>query len=86
MNEEYTNMKDIARHFRNATSHTVGRELRDAGYRGEDRKPTPKAFGERFAIAKRDPEHPTWIAYLWSTTKVGQLLEDFGWVRVSDDE
>jgi len=82
---EYMNMRDIGKPF-GLSPTKVGRELRDCGYRGEDRKPTRKAYAEGMAVVKRDAEHPEWIAYLWHRDKVTELLEDFGFRRVVNDE
>jgi len=86
MDTNFVNMREIARHLVDATSHKVGRELKDAGYRGDDGRPTKKAFGEGFAMLRRDADHPEWVAVVWNKAKVCQLLEDFGWARVKSDE
>ena len=84
MHEDFANMKTIGKLF-GKTSHQVGRELRDAGYRDQDGKATKKALGEGFAMLQRNAEHREWIAVVWNKAKVCQLLEDFGWVKVSDE-
>ncbi len=86
MNEEtnFVNMQTIGKVF-GKTSHQVGRELTDFGYRGPDRRPTTKALGTDMAVIRRDQDHPQWVSVLWSKAKVCQLLEDFGWRKVLDD-
>ena len=79
-NEEYCNMKTIGQLY-GLSSHKVGRELRDCGYR-QDGKPTKKAYSEGMAVVRHDPEHPEWISYLWHRAKVTELLEDFGFRKV----
>jgi len=82
--QEYVNMKTIGQLF-GKTSHQVGKELTECGYR-EDGKPTRRAFGERFVVVRHDPEHSEWIAYVWHRAKVCELLEDFGWKRTVENE
>ena len=38
------------------------------------------------ALLKRDAEHPEWVSVVWNKAKVCELLEDFGWKKVVDDE
>lgn len=87
MNEnEYTNMKEIARLFVGATSHKIGRELRDCGFRDQNGRATQKALGSGMAMLRRDPEHPAWVSVAWNRAKVCELLDDFGWVRAVNGE
>jgi hypothetical protein len=81
---DYMNMRDIGKPF-GLSPTKVGRELTECGYR-ENGKPTKKAFGEGMAVVNRDAAHPEWISYLWHRAKVTELLEDFGWRKVAEDE
>ncbi len=82
--DEYTNMKTIGTLY-NRTSHQVGRELRDCGYRDHGGKATQKALGSGMARLHRDADHPEWVAVLWHRAKVSELLEAFGWERTEHD-
>jgi hypothetical protein len=82
---EYLNMRDIGKMF-GLSSHAVGKELRDCGYRDHTRKPTRKAFGEGMVREHWDGEHPEWVAYVWNVRKVAELLEDFGHKKVVNDD
>ena len=83
MNEEYTNMKSIGQLY-GRTSHQVGKELTECGYR-ENGKPTRRAYSEGMVLMKRDAEHPEWTAFVWNKTQVCELLEAFGWKKVSNE-
>lgn len=83
MENDYRNMRDIGKMY-GKTSHQVGRELRDSGYRTPDGKATRRALAEGMARLQRDAEHPEWIACLWNVPKVAALLEAYGWKKVSD--
>jgi len=81
---DYVNMKEIGKLY-GRTSHQVGRELKELGYRSSDGKATMKAFGEKMALLQRDGDHPEWVCVLWNKAKLCELLEDFGWKRVVQD-
>jgi hypothetical protein len=81
MEHEYRNMRDIGKMY-GKSSHQVGRELRDSGYRTPDGKPTKRALAEGMAILQRNPENPEWIACAWNVAKVTYLLEAYGWKKV----
>ena len=84
MNEEYANMQTIGKLY-GKTSHQVGRELRECGYRDQDGRATQKALGSGMAILRRDAEHPQWVSVAWNKAKVCELLQDFGWARVQNN-
>ena len=85
MNEDtFVNMTTIGKLY-GKTSHAVGRELQECGFR-EGKRATQKALGSRMAVIRRDPQHPTWISVLWNKAKVCELLEDFGWRRLNEEK
>jgi len=81
---EFMNMKQIGKLY-GKTSHQVGRELKELGYRSTDGKATKRALSENMAVLQRDAEHPQWVCVMWNKAKVCELLEDFGWKRIADD-
>ncbi len=86
MNEEkYANMKMIGQIY-GRTSHQVGRELKELGYRSSDGKATKRALNEGMAVLKRDVENPQWVCVLWHRAKLCELLEIFGWKRTVDND
>jgi hypothetical protein len=44
MNDEYVTMRDIRKAY-GISSHKVGKELKDSGYRDHGGQPTKKAYG-----------------------------------------
>jgi hypothetical protein len=84
-NEEYLNMKSIGKLY-GKSSHQVGRELRECGYRDEKKgRPTQMALASKMAVMRRDSEHPEWVSVVWNVKQVCELLEAFGWKRVSNE-
>ncbi len=84
MENEYVCMRDIGR-FYAVSSHKVGRELKELGYRSNDGKPTRRAIVEKIVreIPVKDmPERKQWV---WHKARVMELLEVFGWERAAND-
>jgi hypothetical protein len=81
----YERMRDIGKLY-GISSHKVGKELKDLGYRDESGKPTQMARGLGLVREVYDGEHPEWLSFIWNVAKVSELLEDFGYRRVEVDE
>jgi hypothetical protein len=85
MANEFCTMREIATGYENCTSHKVGKELKELGYRDENGRPTRKAFAEGMVQQRHDPNRAQFYIWAWNKAKVCQLLEDFGWKRVTND-
>ena len=78
MNEEvYKTMREIGKEF-NATSHEVGRWLKNQGLRLEYGEPSPEAKRDGW-IKKVDSTQPGTYFYLWNYTKVKELFDIMGY-------
>jgi hypothetical protein len=81
MNNEYWTMKEIAALYQGCTSHKVGKELKELGYRTPDGRPSQRAFGEGIVQQRHDSNRPEFYVWAWNSAKVCDLLESFGWQR-----
>ncbi len=84
MSNEFGTMKEIAAQYEGCTSHKVGRELKELGYRDDDGRPTRKAFAERMVEQRFASDRPVYL-WAWNKNKVANLLETFGWQKVAND-
>ena len=85
MSTEFWTMREIARLYEGCTSHKVGKELKELGYREENGRPTRKAFAENMVAQRHDANRSQFYIWAWNRAKVCELLEDFGWQKVAND-
>jgi len=85
MTTEFCTMREIAALYQGCTSHKVGKELKELGYRTKDGKPSQKAFDEKMVAKRHDADRPEFYIWAWDCAKVCELLETFGWKRVVND-
>jgi len=83
MPNEVTTMREIGRLF-GVTNHTIGRKLKELGFRTADGKPSSEAFNRGLVEQKwtDDHQHYCWV---WHVNKTVPLLEQAGLVKKSPD-
>lgn len=78
MNEEvYKTMRDIGKEF-GATSHDVGKWLKNQGLRLENGEPSPEAKRDGW-IKKVDSTQPGTYFYVWNAQKTQDLFAIMGY-------
>lgn len=79
MQNDFATMREIGSLF-GVTNHTVGRKLKELGFRTPDGKPSHEAFARGLVEQKftDDHKHYCWV---WHTARTVPLLEEAGLAR-----
>ncbi|MDY0168577.1 MAG: hypothetical protein RBS80_18655 [Thermoguttaceae bacterium] len=80
--EEYWTMREIGTLF-GATSHKVGKTLKDLGLRTQEGKPSTNAFEQGFVEQRWADDSPVYL-WAWHKEKITALLEKAGFEKVTE--